>query len=325
MFDIISIGDSTIDVFLELDEASIKCELKKEECKLCINYADKIPVKSLHRVDAVGNAANHAVGISRLGLHTAIWTIVGDDDSGRAIRKQLKKEGVSTQYAVIDKKHGTNYSTVINYKGERTILVYHEHRDYRWKRIGDARWIYFTSMGQGSEAMHKNLLRYIERTGAKLAVNPGTYQIRSDGKTLAPIFAKTDVLFVNKEEARYLLHTEVTDMKRLLADLHALGPKTVAITDGQKGSYAYDGKGRYYLDIFEAPIVERTGCGDAFGSGFTAALAYGYDVKEAMRWGNINASGVIQYIGAQQGLYKKDEILKILSSHPEYVPKVMNG
>src|SRR3989338_5550013 len=131
MYDIISICDSTIDVFLELDEASIQCELKKEECKLCINYADKIPVKSFHRVDAVGNAANHAVGASRMGLHTAIWTIGGGDDSGRAIRKQLKKEKVSTQYVVADKKRRTNYSTVINYQGERTILVYHEHRDYR--------------------------------------------------------------------------------------------------------------------------------------------------------------------------------------------------
>ena len=176
-------------------------------------------------------------------------------------------------------------------------------------------------MGQGSEAMHANLLRYIDRTGAKLAVNPGTYQIRSDGKTFAPIFAKADVLFVNKEEAKRVLHTDTNDIRELLEELRSLGPKIAVITDGQKGSYAYDGKEKYYLDIFEAPVVERTGCGDAFGSGFTAAIAYGKDVKEAMRWGNVNASGVIQYVGAQAGLYTKKQIETLLHAHPEYQPK----
>ena len=125
-------------------------------------------------------------------------------------------------------------------------------------------------------------------------------------------------------EAKFLLHDETKNhIPELLEHLRELGPKIVVITDGQKGSYAYDGAKKYYLNIFDAPIVERTGCGDAFGSGFTAALAYGGDVKEAMRWGNVNASGVIQYVGAQKGLYTREEIEWLLLPHPEYQPQVL--
>lgn len=319
MYDIIAIGDSTVDVFLKIHEANVMCNLDTEACQLCVSYADKIPVDTMKRMDAVGNAANHAVGVSRLGFKAAIVTIIGSDDSGRAIMKKLKEEKVSTEYVTVDKKQGTNYSTVLNYRDERTILVYHEHRDYAWKNIGKAKWIYFTSMGEGSESLHPELLRYIEKTGAKLAVNPGSHQLRSDGKVLGALLAKADVIFVNKEEAKRILHDEEKNhIGELLEHLRALGPKIAVITDGQKGSYAYDGTAKYYLGIFDTPVVERTGCGDAFGSGFTAALARGYTVTEAMRWGNINASGVIQYIGAQEGLHRKADLEKILKEHPEY-------
>ena len=191
MFDIISIGDTTVDVFLMIDEASVQCEVEKETCRLCINYADKIPVKQMSKINAVGNAANNAVASSRLGLKTALVSIVGDDDSGHAIYRLLKKEKVNTRFVMTDHTHGTNYSTVLDYKGERTILVYHEPRQYHWRKIPKSRWLYFTSMGRGSESMHQGLLEHVKRTGAKLAVNPGTYQLRTDGKTLSPILAQT--------------------------------------------------------------------------------------------------------------------------------------
>ena len=43
MFDLITIGDSTIDTIVIIDEAKVTCDLKKEHCMLCLSYADKIP------------------------------------------------------------------------------------------------------------------------------------------------------------------------------------------------------------------------------------------------------------------------------------------
>lgn len=326
MYDIIAIGDSTVDIFLEIDEATVLCDMDRESCRLCISYADKIAVKKMTRVNAVGNAANHAVGVSRLGLGAGLATIVGNDSAGAEIIETLKKEDVDTKFVSVDKKRGTNYSTVLNYKGERTILVYHEHRDYEWQKLPKSQWIYFTSMGEGHESMYADVVRHVRDSKVKFAFNPGTFQLKLGVRALGPILQMCDVLFLNKEEARRLLGGDEKSnnhIPEILERLHDLGPKITVITDGQKGSYAFDGKEKYYLDIFEAPVVERTGCGDAFGSGFTAALAYGHDVKEAMRWGNVNAAGVIQFIGAQEGLRTKKEIVETLAAHPSYEPSVL--
>lgn len=325
MYDILAVGDSTIDVFLFLNEASVQCELEKDTCRLCINYADKIPVEKMARVDGVGNAANHAVGAARLGLKTAIFTIVGHDLSGHAIRKKLSEEGVSTRYIAEDKKRGSNYSTVIDYKGERTILVYHEQRDYAWPKLPKSRWLYLTSMGAGHEAMYNDAARFISQSKTQVAFNPGTFQLKLGKDVLRPILSVSRILFVNKEEAKRLVGSDVADMKELLSALATLGPRIVVVTDGQKGSYCFDGSAVLYLPIFEAPVVERTGCGDAYGSGFVAALAYGRDVREAMRWGSMNAAGVIQYIGAQEGLLRKDDMERRITEHPEYQPVRMAG
>lgn len=166
MLDIISVGDATLDVFLQMneDDASVQCDLRKEDCQLCLTYADKIPVDSIVKIPGAGNGSNNAVGSSRLGMNASMLSIVGDDDVGRNIIARWKKEGVDTKYVSLDKKRGTNYSTVLNYRGERTILVFHEKRDYTFpKTLPKAEWLYYTSLGKGSEKMHPALLTYIKK------------------------------------------------------------------------------------------------------------------------------------------------------------------
>ena len=68
MFDIISIGDATIDTFLFVNDIEVK-EIGGQQ-KAVINWGDKLPVQEFYRTVA-GNAANNAVGSARLGLRTA--------------------------------------------------------------------------------------------------------------------------------------------------------------------------------------------------------------------------------------------------------------
>ncbi|HYE60119.1 MAG TPA: carbohydrate kinase family protein [Candidatus Kapabacteria bacterium] len=320
MLDIISIGDSTVDVFLDIDEATVSCDIHKEHCQLCFTYADKIPVKKVTKLLAVGNAANNAIGSARLGLQTAIFTILGHDEHGKGSFERFKEEGVKREYIKVDRKKGTNYSTVLNYKGERTILVYHEERKYQLPRLQKAKWVYLTSMAYGSEKIHEPLLAYVKRSGAKLAFNPGTFQMKLGLGRLLPLLSATEILFLNKEEAERLLGRE-DSIKNLLNALHRKGPKMVVITDGMNGSYAYNGTAYYTMPIFDGPVVERTGAGDSYGTAFVAAIALGKDMSEAMRWGSVNASSVVQYIGAQEGLLTRGKLTRLLKQHPSYTAK----
>ena len=319
-FDLISIGDTTLDVFLELEEEVKVVKEKSGKKYLGLLYAEKIPVKKLTNVLAVGNSANVAVGSSRLGLKTALYTVLGNDEIGQEMATVLKKEGVAKDYIIFDKKKKSNFSAVLNYKAERTILVYHERRDYSLPKMGSAKWLYYSSLAEGHNKLHSQIPEYVRRHKAKLGFNPGSHQLNEGLQKMRPIFKVCTVLFVNREEAQILVGKE-KNIKKLMEKLHKEGPEIVAITDGPKGSFASDGKDVYYLKIFPAPLVERTGAGDSFSTGFIGALAYGKRVFDAMRWGTVNSASVIQKIGAQEGLLTKREIETALRKHPSFKAK----
>jgi len=86
----------------------------------------------------------------------------------------------------------------------------------------------------------------------------------------------------------------------------------VVVTDGSHGAYGFDGRELLFQPIYPLKVVERTGAGDAFSTGFTAALVSGEDLKEALRWGTVNAAFVTQKVGTQAGLLKKAELQKVL-------------
>lgn len=309
VYDIISIGDTSLDTFLKIDRASLLCSLDKETCWFCLNYAEKIPVEELH-FSPGGNACNNAVGSARLGLRAALYTVIGDDDSGRRIIAHIKKEKVSDAYIQVEKGNPTNYSTVLTYKTERTILVYHDIRPYKLPALSPAKWIYFTSMGKGFEKVFKALLRYLTSNGTKLAFNPGTIQLLVGKKALEPILRASNVLILNKEEAVSLIGAHVMiPIQEIMRALRNLGPELVVVTDGAKGAFGFDGRNSYRMPPMPAKVVERTGAGDAFSTGLIAALAYGLPLNEALMWGSANAASVIEHIGPQAGLLTKEKMM----------------
>ncbi|HSX25022.1 MAG TPA: carbohydrate kinase family protein [Candidatus Andersenbacteria bacterium] len=322
--DVVAIGDTTEDIFLGLHDASLQCDIDGANCKLCLDYADKIAVESKIIVPAVGNAANHAIGVSRLGVSSGIYTVVGKDDQGEKAKTILEQNHVDTSFLQFDAKHGTNLSIVINFRTERTILVYHEPREYQLPDISHTKWVYLTSAsGDGVVALHQQTLDFLNNhPETKLAFNPGTHQIHLGKAELLPILQKTNLIFVNREEAAQVLEIETRDIKTLATGFHDIGIETVVITDGPEGAYASDGRHIYQLDIYPGPVVERTGAGDAFGSGMLAALVHGKTLTQAMQWGNANSTSVVQFVGAREGLLEQRAVEHMMSEHADITPKV---
>lgn len=311
--DIISIGDATLDTFIMLEEATVQCSLKRDHCLLCLSYADKTAIP--HPVKTIGgNAANNAVGSARLGLKTAIYTVIGDDDNGHKVVRALNEAGVSTEYANLQKGGETNSAFILNYQTERTILVYHADRTYKLPKFKETSWIYLTSMGRNHRGIHREVLHYLSKHDVKLAFNPGTHQLKEGLKKLRPILDQTDILFVNKEEAMRLVG-EISDIKKLLAAMHRVGPSVVVITDGEQGSYAHDGHRYWRIGVTNTPVLERTGAGDAFATGFLAATHYGKTIPEALRWGTMNSASVITKVGPEAGLLTKSQMATWLGKH----------
>lgn len=305
MFDIISIGDATIDTFLFIHDIQIK-DIDGQK-KAVLNWGDKLPVDELYK-SVAGNAANNAVGSSRLGLKAAFYTVLAHDAGGREIVHKMKKEGVSDRYIIVDDKHSTNASFVISHDGERTILVYHQHRQYKLPPLVHSRWVYLTSMGEGFEKIYSDLCKYIDRYDVKLGFNPGTFMLRAGPGANKSILERTDVLSLNVEEAQSWVGECGRDPEELCRKLSQLGPKAVALTDGRRGAYSYSKEGFYYAPEYPGPRLEATGAGDGFTTAYIAALFYDLPHREALVWGPVNAGSVVQKIGPQAGLLTKHEI-----------------
>lgn len=307
MYDLLTIGDATMDTFLILDEHSSHCKLDKEKRWLSLHYADKIVIADTAQ-SVGGNAANVAVGAATLGLCTAIVSDLGDDINGHMIEEELKDRGVDTTFVTIKKGAETRYSVILNYKAERTILSYHAKHTYTLPALTKTKWIYFTSLGQGFEKIQKKVEDFLKKNPeTKLAVNPGSYQLDKGRSTFRRLLPQTYLLFLNKEEAMRLVGKELP-VPALLRQLSKAGAKLIALTDGVNGSTVFDGHTLHSLPPFPTKPLGKTGAGDAYASGFLSAIFYGKTPLEAMHWGSANASSVIRHYGAHKGLLNKKQI-----------------
>lgn len=326
MYHLISIGDTVIDTYLPLDDAKI---LDDEGIKyLGLKYGFKIPVEEGVSIVA-GNAANNAVGSSRLGLKTAIYTNVGnkdDDQDDDRIKAKLKKEGVDIRYIVETNDLPSNHNIVLTFKGERTILVHHQPFKFSLPDLEKSKWIYLTSMAPNyiDTPVIDQLLNYLERTGAKLAYQPGTFQVKLGAKKQNRILSLADFFILNVEEAIHFLgHAESSPapIKDILLKLSELGPKKIVVTDGSKGSFGFDGERYFQMGCFPAKLVEMTGAGDGYATGTLAGLIHGEPLEEAMRWGAANSASVVEKIGAQAGLLSLNKMLEVLKEKKNITAK----
>jgi len=312
-YDLLSIGDATIDVFMSPLESETICRIDTKDCLISFPYGEKIPVKNLE-FSIGGNAANNAIGTKRLGVSTGIVLTLGQDNVGEMIVKRLKDEMVDVTYVIGQPGTSSNYSTIINYSGERTIFVYHAPRSYEFPvHLPSAPWVYLTSMGESFGPFYIHMVDWLKANPqTKLAFNPGSWQMRSDPNYIKDVMSLTHVIFVNRQEAEKITGFGESSQKErdLLISLSKSGPKICVITDGSKGSFAYDSVNGKFFKVGVLPVdaYERTGAGDAFGSGVLAALIHGKTLEEALLWGTSNSSSVIGYTGSQKGLLKLEEM-----------------
>lgn len=311
--DILAIGDTAIDDFIRLNDATETCDANHEHCMLGVRLGDKVPYESNTVVAGVGNSANAAVSAARLGLKSAARVYVGADDRGKLCIDALAKNGVDTSFIVAEEGKSTNYHYVLWHGSERTILVKHESFSYTMPDPTPApQWIYLSSLSENSLSYHHDIAAYLaQHPEIKLAFQPGTFQMKLGVEPLKEMYARTEIFFCNKEEAQRILGIEEHDIKALLDRVHALGPKLVVITDGREGSYAREESGSmWHVPMYpdSAPPVERTGAGDATASTTVAYLIKGLSLEEALMRGHINSMNVVQHVGAQEGLLTYTEI-----------------
>jgi ribokinase len=317
--DFLAIGDITLDTFIKIKKAEVNCPLNKENCKLSLDFGQKIPYEEMQIMPAAGNSSNAAICAAKLGLRSALVSFIGYDENGKNCLKSLRENGVSTKYIKKQKNRKTNSNFVLWYDSDRTILTKHTQFDYFLPRLKKVSWIYLSSLPENSLNYTEEIVKFLEKNPeTKLAFQPGSTQIKLGIEKLKRIYEHTEIFFSNLEEAQKITAENTTDISTLAQKISSLGPKIVIISDSKNGAYLYAKNELYYLPIFEdVNLIDKTGAGDAFSASIVAGLIYGKNIFEAFAWGPVNAMSVIQKVGAQNGLLSKKELETFLKKSPK--------
>ncbi|PIP17504.1 MAG: hypothetical protein COY82_01970 [Parcubacteria group bacterium CG_4_10_14_0_8_um_filter_35_7] len=328
-YDVITIGGATRDFIFYTDQGVIVPDTAhKNGSKLVgFKYASKIYIKEKEAYLALGGGGcNTAITFSKLGLKVATLVRVGNDKDGQAIIEKLKKEKVGVKFTQFDRKVRTAFSILIMSGGEYVAFCYrganNELRitNYELGKM-NTKWFYISSLsGENWESILERIKRASQKNKIKLAWNPGSRQLRGGRRQMSKFLSNTEVLILNKDEARILVLSDkkyskekvrLNDVRFLLKVLKGWGPNIIVITQGSKGASIYEGRKFYHLPAFKVKMLNATGAGDAFGASFIAGLIlYNYDIEKSLKLAIVNSAYVTTKVGAQNGLLTRKEAEK---------------
>lgn len=302
---ILTIGKATQDVFLMSDKSFKPYKHKG------VLY-EQLPLGQKIHVDNVifstgGNATNAAVTFARQGLHSKYIWALGTDVASEAILSALDKEAIDTSGVVQADEFRASYSTLLLAPtGERTVLnfigtaIANDGHPLDLDVIKQADWLYLSSLG--NMTLLERIISRASKYGVKVALNPAGVELEEKTK-LKSILDDVDVLVLNKEEAQKIVTGQ--NLEELVRHATHYCP-VVIVSDGPNGVLATDSKTIVRAGMYEdVPVVDRTGAGDAFGSGFLSQWAQGKSLEQSIIFASANSTSVVTKIGAKEGILHK--------------------
>lgn len=304
-----TIGKGVQDVFLRGKVFEPQCD-ESGECFAHLQLGSKLDLDEVVFATG-GNASNAAATFARQGLHASYMWILGNDVASDVIMQALDKENIDTSGVVQRDEYRASYSTILLApNGERTILNYHgstvggDGYPLELDRIKTADWLYVSSVGT-MELLEK-IVTTAREANVKIAINPAAPELAKPGQ-LKTLLEDVEVLSLNKDEAKLLFEGETAE--ELARHATHFCP-VVLVSDGPNGAVATDGKKIVHAGMYEdVPVIDRTGAGDAFGSGFVLKIAQGASLEEAVVFASANSTSVVQKIGAKDGILYTDAVL----------------
>jgi 2-dehydro-3-deoxygluconokinase len=272
------------------------------------------------RLSTAGAEATVAVGLSRLGLRAAWMGVVGADEIGRRVTRDLRAEGVDTTFvresdsaptAFMLRDHRTpDYLAVTYYRsGSAGAQVGPEDVERAFAGIDDMAMLHLTGitpmLSPNARAGVRRALNLAAARGVAVSFDVNHRRSLADAETagavMKEILPSVDILFVGEDEAHLL--TEGGDPGVVARALMAAGPREVVVKLGDRGARAFDQDGAIAsVDALRVTATDVIGAGDSFVAGYLAARAEKRSLEQRLAWGTICAACTVGTRGDWEGL-----------------------
>lgn len=345
MYDFITIGSATQDVFVQSDVASIVTvsQMSKKSEFMSFPYGAKTEIADFSK-NLGGGAVNTATNLANLGFKTSTIIKLGNDELNSIIKLKLAQSGIDIMNIIDSDKHLTGFSIIlVSFQGDRTVLAHRganahvAEKEVNFEAIKNSRWVYVSPLSGNSNKILDKVAKFCEENKINLAINAGTTALKKGAKYFSRILKTAQIVVMNKEEAALVTNIQVRpdtkeekysmcevhpDIISMLKQLKAGTNAITAITDGKNGVYCYDGKEILMCPQYPAVVTSTLGAGDAFSSTFCAAMdKYNWDIEKALKYATVNSASVCEHFGAQEGFLTFDEIEEKIKAQPNFKVK----
>ena len=266
------------------------------------------------KLGAGGKGSNQGVAAHRAGADVLMMTKIGNDLFGKVALDFYKQEGMDTRYIFVDEtlETGTALIMVDESTGQNEILVVSgacgnitdEDIHKALPAILEAD-LLLLQLEINLEAVEK-LINIAHENGIMVILNTAPVQAIP-----ADLLAKADIVTPNEIEAGILTGIEIRtreDVVKAGEAFQKLGVANVVITLGKDGVFVMTKDRQEFIPSITVEAVDTTGAGDAFNGGFVTALAEGFDLFEAARFGNATGALSVTRYGTAPAMPQRQEI-----------------
>ncbi|MEO0977853.1 MAG: adenosine kinase [Pseudomonadota bacterium] len=312
-FDALCIGNAICDVFAHVEEDFLVREnLVKGSMRLidtdeAVRLFDKMG--QTVRISG-GSAGNTAAGIASLGGNPAYFGKVAEDELGDSYYHDMNGTGVYFNTPRLTDGNPTARSMIlITPDGERTMNTYlgacveFGTGDVDEDVVAASAVTYMEGYLWDPEEAKKAFLKAADvahANGRKVAITLSDSfcvdRYRSEFQGLLKDKV-VDLMFANEHELKALYET--ADLDTAISAARDSGALT-ALTLGENGAMAFDSTETVKVSAQAvSSVVDLTGAGDLFASGFLFGLAREYKLGDAAELGCLCAANVISHVGAR--------------------------
>lgn len=322
-YQILGIGTPIVDSLIKVQDEYINSLAGARGGSTLVNYRtlQKIlqEVPPPLKVIAGGSAANTIKGLAALGHSSALIGKIGDDAAGRAFFANLSSHGI---IPCLSLSHipTAQVASLITPDSDRTMRTFigagaeMVESDLSLSLFQGVRLVHIEGYLMNRHGVVEKTMKLAKEAGALVSFDASSFEIVAEyRKPMVKLLTHfVDVLFANEEEAWTLSGLPPERACLLLKDLCGIA----VVKMGEKGSWGASGKIKAYHQAFDVPVIDTTGAGDLFASGFLHGLMNGRSLEENLRYGTLIASHVIQTLGAEITQDSWTAIKKTLAGAP---------